>query len=564
MDSLYQSAYLHPTTPPSSYECRPYVTTTSYSPPRRSHSRTSSHSSSHSYGSSPDSVRTNLTTPIKSPIRHHGPILLPKIRPQDQDVEPVLVSPKRMRRGPLSSTQNPPAASSTMYGISRRSSHSRSISNPVGMCAPLTSPVAPTRFHSRASSTLCSPISLTSSRSASSTLADDHLLGKYGFPTYRQLPTYNGPSAFTPSSSMHDMPSIYVPAPVARSPPLSRARTLPSELQYELDGGYALNTTTTLLNYLTAPNPTPNLVRQISVSIGRSRDNGNTHFWWDIRNLRTWKDFNMQSIDRVPGLMKLLQIEVPETALPTPVLDKRSLRPETESNLNELCRTFYAEKVNASLRLSQGQPHMFMKAGKPRTEKRQSPDFISNYAHDIDRTVFGDGKGRVVGLVKSFNRWNTGMRAESPHKQVEYLQGLAHLHRHMREHGTRYGYIITEIELVCVRASTDSASNTPYFGFLELAPAIQLNVAGPDRLTACLALWYLHMLAKEQPLPGQPGYKLDVGAPAALSRQNCWGDKDPWIPEPQLGEKREARRVRGWVFPNEPLHRKEMPKRWHK
>ncbi|KAI9762710.1 MAG: hypothetical protein M1840_001177 [Geoglossum simile] len=449
-----------------------------------------------------------------------------------------------------------------MHSLSRRPTHSRSVSNPVGLCAPLTSPIAPTRYHSRASSTLCSPISLTSSRSTSGSLADDHLLGKYAFPTYRQLPTYNTPSAFTPSSSIHETSPIYVAAPVIRSPPLSRARTLPSELQYEVDGGYVSNTTT-LLDYLTAPNPTPNLVRQISVSIGRSRDNGNTHFWWDVRNLRTWKDFNLQSIDRIPGLMRLLQIEVPETALLNPAYDKRSLRPETEANLNELCRTFYAEKVNASLRVAQGQPHMYMKAGVLRTEKRQSPDFVSNYAHDIDRTIFGDGKGRVVGLVKSFNRWNTGMRAESPHKQVEYLQGLAHLHRHMREHGTRYGYIITEIELVCVRAHSDSSS-TPYFGFLELATAIQLNVSGPGRLTACLALWYLHMLAKEQPLPGQLGYKLDVGAPAALSRQHCWVEKDGWIPEPQLGEKREARRVRGWVFPNEPLHRKEMPKRWHK
>ncbi|KAH0547974.1 hypothetical protein GP486_008284, partial [Trichoglossum hirsutum] len=544
MTTSYQSSYLFPTTPPPSLDGRSYVTITRDSPPPRSHSRTSSHSSSRSYGSSPDSVRTTLTTPIKSPIRQHGPILLPKIRSQDQGVDPITVSPKRVRRGPLSSTQNPPASPSAMYGMQRRSAHSRSVSNPVGACAPLTSPIEPPRYHSRASSTLCSPISLTSSRGASGTFADDNLLGKYGFPTYRQLPTYNPASTtFTspPSSSMHETPALYVAAPPTVHAPVPRDHALPSELQYGLDGGYA-STTTTLLDYLTAPNPTPNLVRQISISIGRSRENGNTHFWWDIRNLRTWKDFSLHSIDSVPGLMRLLQIEVPETALPLPTLDRRSLRPETEASLLELCRTFYAEKVNAGLRVSQGQPHMHMKTGPTRLEKRQSPDFVSNYAHDIDRTIFGDGKGRVVGLVKSFNRWNTGMRAESPHKQVEYLQGLAHLHRHMREHGTRYGYIITEIELVCVRAGTDPSSGTPFFGFLELAPAIQLKDYGPDCLTACLALWYLHMLAKEQPLPGQPGYKLNVGAPAELSRQNLLGDKDTWIPEPQLGEKREARR----------------------
>jgi len=31
--------------------------------------------------------------------------------------------------------------------------------------------------------------------------------------------------------------------------------------------------------------------------------------------------------------------------------------------------------------------------------------------------------------------------------------------------------------------------------------------------------------------------------------------KDKWIPEPQMGEKREARTVRGWVWPSDPWHR---------
>lgn len=49
------------------------------------HSRSSSHASLYSQDSSPDSVNTGLTTPARSPIRQHGPLLLPKIRPQDQE-----------------------------------------------------------------------------------------------------------------------------------------------------------------------------------------------------------------------------------------------------------------------------------------------------------------------------------------------------------------------------------------------------------------------------------------------------------------------------------------------
>ncbi|KAI9655418.1 MAG: hypothetical protein M1829_000654 [Trizodia sp. TS-e1964] len=131
-----------------------------------------------------------------------------------------------------------------------------------------------------------------------------------------------------------------------------------------------------------------------------------------------------------------------------------------------------------------------------------------------------------------------------------------HLHHYMREHSCRYGFIITEIELVCVRAGTESVPN---FGSLELA-AIQLSDTG---FSACLALWYLHMLAKEQPLPGQYRWRLEVGGAAACTRQKCLVE-DAWIPELQTAENREAKRLRGWVLPTEPLHRREVKKRWHR
>jgi len=61
------------------------------------HTRSSSHASSlYSQESSPDSVNTQLTTPARSPIRQHGPLLLPKIRPQDQEIH----SPRNSRRLP--------------------------------------------------------------------------------------------------------------------------------------------------------------------------------------------------------------------------------------------------------------------------------------------------------------------------------------------------------------------------------------------------------------------------------------------------------------------------------
>ncbi|KAI9827290.1 MAG: hypothetical protein M1832_005428 [Thelocarpon impressellum] len=516
----YQPVFHHPSTPP--YESSSSV----------GHSRNVSTSSFYTDDSSPDSidtVRGALPTPVKSPIRQHGPMLLPKIRSQDQNIEPTAAAPVKRHRKALSCTQNPPGSMASRPSVLRRST------SPAGVCD-LISPVSGAAVTSNMSSALSSPISMrTHSRSASASNIDTQILGKYGFPTYRQMPSYIPPATY--ASSTVPGASTFVPPPTYTQ----RAHALPADLQFGEDGS-----TTTLLEYLTGPNPTPALVRQLNIHAGRGA--GQTHFWWDIRNLRTWGDFTVDAIEQIPGLMRLLTIELPGTALPGVLLDRGKLHPDTEAALQELCRDFYAEKVNNALKVAQGQTHMVMRADKGM--------FVSNYQDDV--TIFGGA--RVVGLVKSFDRWNTGMKAEAPHRKVEYLLGLAHLHRHMRENSCRYGFIMTEIELVCVRTGTEAI---PHFGLLEVA-VVQLERR--TGLTAGLALWYLHMLAKEMPLPGQAGWKVDVGGAAACTRQKCL-PKDSWIPEPQLAERRAAKRERGWILPSDPLHRRELPrggKKWHK
>ena len=175
------------------------------------------------------------------------------------------------------------------------------------------------------------------------------------------------------------------------------------------------------------------------------------------------------------------------------------------------------------------------------------------------------------------------MRREGPARKVEYLRGLAHLQKCMRDHSCRYGFILTEIELVCVRAGCDDKGQ-PYFGYLELSEGIAtkqsvhaVDAEGADAspepeevpMTVSLALYYLLMLAKATPLPGQPSSFMDVGGPGAMTRQRVWHGvdnieeergkegKDKWVPEPQMGEKRDAKTARGWVWPNDPWHKRE-------
>ena len=377
------------------------------------------------------------------------------------------------------------------------------------------------------------------------------------------MPTYIPSGA--PSQTETFMPqNLFVPQ---RTPsPLQNPIVLEDLAMSPMDDG----TNTTLMSYLTSPNPAPALVRQLNIHV---RDTNAKHFWWDIRQIRPWTSFTPTTISSIPGLHALLNIHIPNLALPVPA--RTSSQPETELELQNIYNSFYATKLNAALSLSLGPRHLVM-----RPSKGTDPSFISNYTDDTSQLIYGRGLGRVVGLVKSFDRWNTGMRVEGNHRKVEYLRGLAHLHRQMREHGCRYGFIITEIELVVVR---NGAENVPHFGYLEVQ-TIQLAThdsltstfeevegsfvdAGEEnivhrqpKMTALLALWYLHMLARDDTLPGQVGWKSEIGAPAEGTRRKCL-PKDEWIPEPQLAEKREAKRARGWVWPEESVGRKELGKR---
>lgn len=515
------------------------------------HSRSSSHASASMYSqeSSPEPLGTGMTTPARSPIRQHGPLLLPKIRPQDQEIHAS--PPKRFKRAPSHHT------STTTF----KPTHTRSYTNPESVSfMPQTQDNFPS--HTRSMSTLCSPVPFAPSqeRRSSSVSLDGQTLEKYGFPTYRQMPSYI-PST-TNSQTENFIPQNFYQTPQRTPSPLQNSLCVEEMTMSPIDDG----NNTTLSTYLTSPNPAPALVRQINIHL---RDSSAKHFWWDIRQIRPWTSFNPTTINSVPGLSALLNINLPTSTFPIPA--RTSQTPETESELQNIYASFYGTKLNAALSLSLGKRHLMMRASKNTTD----PSFISNYTDDTSALIYGRGLGRVVGLVKSFDRWNTGMRVEGNHRKVEYLRGLSHLHQHMRSHNCRYGFIITEIELVVVRNGSDS---TPHFGYLEIQ-TIQLNAHDstssssssfgdefeadepkPLKMTALMALWYLHMLARDDTLPGQVGWKSEIGAPAEGTRKKCL-PKDEWIPEPQLAEKREAKRSRGWVWPEESVGRKELGRR---
>lgn len=544
----------------------------------------------------PEPSGQHIMTPESSPVRSisSGPQLLPRIRPQDQTTEPAAgpqalfptihnttytnqytnVNAHARRSVAFRRSASPLGQQSTylVSPVSAQSSSSPAITCNVSPPSSIdyTRLLRPTLGHGRSYSTSIIP---AYSRNTSTSSIDSATLDRYGYPTYRDMPTC---VAQTPPSKMVTAYGHLTPISISKGPlrtpqsltsSASRSRhaspsLIPSALSSELvheAAGFAVETTT-LLDYLTSANPTPSLVRQVGEPVkGQSM-----HFWYDVRNFRSWSEFSVHTIAAVPGLLKLLQCPLSSTDLSKP--GRLNTSPETRSQLHDVCRLHHAVKVNSALGVALGQPHVMMRSLQPAPSKRPQPEFVSNYASDNEKTIYGEGRGRVVGIVRCYDEWNSGMRSESPARRVRYLQALADLHRFMREHGCRYGFVMTEIELVCVRYCS-TADDMPIFGCLELAQPIQMATHGlkasasSDRpgmqMTALLALFYLHMLAKKDPLPGQHGWRLDAGPPAQLTRKRHLKERDSWMPKPNQTERREAKRNRGWVWPDEALSRKE-------
>ncbi|OAX78607.1 hypothetical protein ACJ72_07082 [Emergomyces africanus] len=106
---------------------------------------------------------------------------------------------------------------------------------------------------------------------------------------------------------------------------------------------------------------------------------------------------------------------------------------------------------------------------------------------------FGSGPNRAPGDVKPSWKWSTAMATGTAHDRNEFRQVLSQVNHYMKQHGSRYGFVLTDIELVAIRRLDGNGS-------LELSTPISWEshgTAAQPRLTVMLALWYLGMLAAQ-------------------------------------------------------------------
>ncbi|KOS21745.1 hypothetical protein ESCO_001992 [Escovopsis weberi] len=502
---------------------------------------------------------------VSQPFRQHGPLLLPKIRPQDQEIDHFqdFSAVSHFHQ----STPPPPASAPRTYP----SQHTRSFTNPEinTMAFAHMSPFATTSHLQEEtafpSSLLGSPAGFAQNNIAPPRRAScniDTTAVEKGYSSCRQI-------MLLPSTPVVVAPSEYVfPSascpPRSVSPPSMAPAPVPAPVPAPAATTPEPTPSTTLMTYLTAPNPAASLVRTISFPL---RDPSIKHFWWDVRNVRSWSSFNVGAILSLPGASALLNAPVALPLLSAPKISSR--HPETETGLYGIYASYYLPKLNSALALSSHRPLQLSVPAKTSSGVNDLI-FVANAAGESSTAaaIFG-GKpsARIVGLVRSFSRFNTGMRSEGNIKRVDYLRGLAALQYAMREHGCRYGFILTEIELVLVRTGT---LPTPCFGDLEIAsvrlcdasqgPADDYGSDPAIPMTACLALWGLCQLAGDVTPAGHAHWKAEIGAPAEGTRRQA-RPRDSWMGQPQLAEKREAKRSRGWVWPEDPIGRKELGKR---
>ncbi|KAK3902884.1 hypothetical protein C8A05DRAFT_33385 [Staphylotrichum tortipilum] len=556
-----------PTSPPN-FTFDPSLLEIPYNP---GHARSSSHGSVYSFDSSPsESVSapsTRRTTPARSPVRTHGPLLLPKIRTQDQAMIPSAVAPRPAKRARTS--PGPVGPNKSVY----RPSHTRSQTNPETIS--YSAALSFSSDDSNPAPLLCSPVSFAPEASAvpSRRASSCHLetaAAVDNFFTAYQMPAAYMPARASSSPTPQPQPQALPQPTLAQPEPFMYQQFVPRAapaLAAPAPITPAVVPTTNLYSYLTSPNPTPSLVRNLAFPL---RDPHTKHFWWDVRQVRPWTGFTASSILSMPGAAACLSTPLSAALLPNPTTTTQR-HPETEAALHAMYAAHYLPKLNNALALCSQRPLQLSTPPKTSTAAGlgMATDcmFVARPAGEAAcaAAIFGGRpSARAVGLVKSFDRFNSGMRVEGNVRRVEYLKGLAHLHHAMREHGCRYGFILTEIELVVCRNGTEP---TPNFGFLEvasipLATKDTTSVVDPQEatLTACLALWGLCMLAGDAAMPGEAHWKAEIGAPADGTRRKA-APRDSWMPPPQLAEKREAKRARGWVLPECPVGRKEVGKR---
>ncbi|KAH8801717.1 hypothetical protein F5884DRAFT_525165 [Xylogone sp. PMI_703] len=250
------------------------------------------------------------------------------------------------------------------------------------------------------------------------------------------------------------------------------------------------------------------------IDLGQSRSNtvNDRYGHGDITHIGVWQDFNLRTITTSYGAVLKNTAIAPEpmpTTPPQPITSEVSVWQRVSLYLDSRVR----RALNAGFHYMRTQNrlrgHSVISTGEG--ELAQIPGgFRPGRAFFVGNLRVARRVNRVPGDLKPSYKWSSALR-NTRMQQMEYKPALSQVNWYMRQHSTRYGFILTDRELVAIRRLDNN-------GRLELSEPIPWTTRGTSQqpqLTVLLALWYLGMLASEN-----PGWRLPGGLPADLSARH--------------------------------------------
>lgn len=214
----------------------------------------------------------------------------------------------------------------------------------------------------------------------------------------------------------------------------------------------------------------------------------------DIHSISSWNGFNLNTIlQRYRNVLE--QARLPADAMPTSPPRAIPAENALRSKVSEYVIPIVQQALQcgfvqlAAANLMGGKTCVSFDVG-------EMARVIDNYKPDTAyfKLAKSNSPNRAPGDMKPSWKWNTAMASYPvPGVRSEYCQALSQENWYMIQHRSRYGFILTDRELLVFQWIDSSGS-------LQLAQPILVTAGGTatnPQPTVLLALWYLGMLASQ-------------------------------------------------------------------
>lgn len=216
----------------------------------------------------------------------------------------------------------------------------------------------------------------------------------------------------------------------------------------------------------------------------------------DIASIGQWSAFNLASIQQRFGTMleaARIQDEPVPPSPPRPV--------NSETAVQARLGALISNRIRRSLRCGFARLRSTQQISgltEMEYDVGTMAKIIDNYVPDL---AFGSihlpaatRTNQAPGDIKPSYKWSLDMRnTPNPRIRTEFKQALSQVNFYMKQHHARYGFILTDTELVAIRRLDKN-------GNIQLSSSIPLTTSGTasrPKLTVLLGLWYLGMLAAD-------------------------------------------------------------------